>query len=389
VNHNLSNKSKNCAILLCAGKSQRMGKFDKTTSDFNSRPLFLYSLEKFLSNDQIDKIIIVASKQNKETIKENLSSDQQSRVTIIEGSNERKGSVSNAINYIAPFEPKNIIIHDSARPFFNPQIINEGIKQLKKYSCAFPVTKIVDTVKKIDDKNTLSTIDRSNLYFSQTPQFFNYYKLSELVTRYIDNFDYTDEVQLFEKEDIKVGIIDGNILNHKITYKDDLIELDNVNFNSNLTGISSDVHKLKKGEKLFLGGLLIPSEKGLLGHSDGDVVLHAICDAILGASSNGDLGKYYPSSNQKWKNASSKLFLKNTLGLIKKENKQIKNIDIQIIIQEPKLAKYLESIEENISKLLNLNSENINVKVTTTDKLGLIGSGDGIGTLCAVNLIKL
>ena len=389
MNHNLSNKSKNCAILLCAGKSQRMGKIDKIISEFNNKPLFLYSLEKFLSNDQIDEIIIVASDQNKETIKENLSNDQLKRVTIIEGSNERKGSVGNAINYISSFKPKNIIIHDSARPFFNPQIINEGIKHLNKYSCAFPVIKIVDTVKKIDDKKNLSTINRSNLYFSQTPQFFNFYKLSELVTKYINNFDYTDEVQLFEKEDIKVGIIDGNVLNHKITYEDDLIELDNLNFESNLTGISSDVHKLKKGKKLYLGGLLIPSEKGLLGHSDGDVVLHAICDAILGASSNGDLGKYYPSSNQKWKNASSKLFLKNTLNLIRKDNKQIKNIDIQIIIQEPKLAKYLESIEENIGKLLNLSSENINVKVTTTDKLGLIGSGDGIGTLCAVNLIKL
>ena len=106
-----------------------MGKFDKITSDFNSRPLFLYSLEKFLSNDQIDEIVIVASEQNKETLKENLSSDQKSRVAIIEGSNERKGSVRNAINYIAPFKPKNIIIHDSARPFFNPQIINEGIKR--------------------------------------------------------------------------------------------------------------------------------------------------------------------------------------------------------------------------------------------------------------------
>ena len=138
-----------------------------------------------------------------------------------------------------------------------------------------------------------------------------------------------------------------------------------------------------------MGGVKIPSSKGLLGHSDGDVVLHAICDAILGASSNGDLGKYYPSSNKKWKNASSELFLKNTLDLIKKENKQIKNIDVQIILQEPKLVKYLELIKENIGKLLNLNSENINVKVTSTDKLGLIGSGEGIGTLCAVNLIKL
>ena len=178
-------------------------------------------------------------------------------------------------------------------------------------------------------------------------------------------------------------------MNQKITFENDLVELENLNSALNFTGISSDVHKLKKGQKLYLGGVNIPFDKGLLGHSDGDVVLHAICDAILGASSNGDLGKYYPSSNKKWKNAPSGLFVKNTLEIIKKENKQIKNIDVQIILQEPKLVQYLELIQENIGKLLNLNKENINVKVTSTDKLGLIGSGDGIGTLCAVNLIKL
>ena len=387
MNDNLSNKSKNFAILLCAGTSQRIGKFDKTISQFNGKPLFLHSLQKLLSNNYIDEVIVVVSKKNKKIIKNELPKEIKKNIQIVEGSTERMSSVKNAIKHLSSYNPINVIIHDSARPFFNLHIINDGIKRLEKFSCVVPITKIVDTVKKVDGTK-LSTIDRNNLYYSQTPQFFNFKQLSQLITKYGDD-NYTDEIQLFEKENIKIGTIDGNLLNHKITFENDLVALNNLNYESNFTGISSDVHRLKKGEILYLGGVKIPSSKGLLGHSDGDVVLHAICDAILGASSNGDLGKYYPSSNKKWKNASSELFLKNTLDLIKKENKQIKNIDVQIILQEPKLVKYLELIKENIGKLLNLNSENINVKVTSTDKLGLIGSGEGIGTLCAVNLIKL
>ena len=153
-------------------------------------------------------------------------------------------------------------------------------------------------------------------------------------------------------------------------------------------GHGYDSHRFKDGNFILLGGVKIPSKKSLVAHSDGDILIHAICDALLGASGNGDLGKYFPSSDNKWKKVSSKVFLDETLKMLKDEKKEIKNIDIQIILQEPKLFEYLNVIEENISKLLKLNSKFINVKVTSTDGLGLIGSGDGIATLCAVNLMK-
>ena len=212
--------------------------------------------------------------------------------------------------------------------------------------------------------------------------------MQNLVLKQIDNKFYTDEAQLFEENNFEVAKIDGNLSNHKITFKNDLDQLQEIYQELVFTGISSDVHELAPGESLYLGGVHIPFKKGLLGHSDGDVVIHAICDAILGANSKGDLGKYFPSSDIKWKKASSKIFLDETLKMLEKEKKEIKNIDIQIILQEPKLFEYLHIIEENISKLLKLNIKNINVKVTSTDGLGLIGSGDGIATLCAVNLIK-
>ena len=389
MNNNFSKKEKNIAILLCAGKSERVNDFDKSIVDLNGKPLFLHSLNKLLNSKNINKIILVASNNNFDFIQSFIIDLNLHNVEVIHGSLiERKYSVSKAINYIENYSPENVIIHDSARPFFNTKMISSGLKLLENFCCVIPVVKIVDTVKKINNDIVLATIDRKNLYYSQTPQFFNYNSLKNLVDKNIDKKTYTDEAQLFEDNNIEVARIHGNLNNHKITFKNDLDEFKELNEISAFTGISSDVHELAQGENLFLGGVHIPFKKGLLGHSDGDVVIHAICDAILGANAKGDLGKYFPSSDDKWKKVSSEVFLDETLKLLKEEKKEIKNIDIQIILQEPKLFEYLHVIEENISKLLNLNLKNINVKVTSTDGLGLIGSGDGIATLCAVNLIK-
>ena len=388
MNNNFS-KKENIAILLCAGKSKRVNDFDKSIVELNSRPLFLYSLNKLLNSKKINKIILVASKDNFDFIKNFVFKSNLQNVEVIHGSSiERKYSVSKAIAFVKKYSPKTVLIHDSARPFFDSKIIYEGFKLLDKYSCAIPVVKIVDTVKKINNDKALSTIDRKNLFYSQTPQFFNYDLLANLINKDIDSTTYTDEAQLFEANNIDVARIEGNLNNHKITFKNDLNQFKKISENFLFTGIASDVHELSPGENLFLGGVRIPFNKGLLGHSDGDVVIHAICDAILGANAKGDLGKYFPSSDNKWKKVSSKVFLDKTLKMLKDEKKEIKNIDIQIILQEPKLFEYLNVIEENISKLLKLNSKFINVKVTSTDGLGLIGSGDGIATLCAVNLMK-
>ena len=388
MNNNLSNNKNNIAILLCAGKSKRVNDFDKSIINLNNKPVFFHSLEKLIYSKKIERVVVVTSKDNNEFIKNYLADIKLKNIEIILGSTERKYSVKNALTYISKYNPQNVIIHDSARPYFNKNIVLNGLKFLDKYECVIPAVKIVDTVKKINKDKVLSTIDRHNLYYSQTPQFFDYEKLKNIVLEQIDKKNYTDEAQLLEDNNIDVIKIEGNLSNHKITFKNDFDQLKEMSQKLVFTGISSDVHELAPGESLFLGGVHIPFNKGLLGHSDGDVVIHAICDAILGANSKGDLGKYFPSSEIKWKKASSKIFLDETLKMLDKEKKEIKNIDIQIILQEPKLFEYLNIIEENISKLLKLNSKNINVKVTSTDGLGLIGSGDGIGTLCAVNLIK-
>jgi 2-C-methyl-D-erythritol 4-phosphate cytidylyltransferase/2-C-methyl-D-erythritol 2,4-cyclodiphosphate synthase len=239
----------------------------------------------------------------------------------------------------------------------------------------------------------MNTINRKGLFKSQTPQFFDYKILMDLIE--LPNYNevsYTDEAELLEKNDILVNCIDGDIYNEKITNINDynyLIENNNEELIfKKRQGIASDVHKLEIGRKLILGGIEIPSKLGLQGHSDADVVLHAISDSIFGACSKGDLGAYFPSSDMSIKNSSSKLFLNKALQFMRKLNLKIFNIDIQIILQVPKISVYIVEIEKNISKLLDLNLDCINLKVTSTDKLGLIGNGEGIATLSSVSLVK-
>jgi len=366
---------------------------DKITLNLDSQPVFLKSLQKFNISNHIHSTVVVASSKNEKKISDFLTKSNIDSQVII-GGKRRQDSVSNALNYIKKDNPDLVIIHDGARPFFSADLLLRGIQEYEKNSKAVvPIVPIFDTVKRVEENVVKNTIDRKDLFKSQTPQFFNYKILNDLMK--LPNYSeisYTDEAELFEKNNILVKCIDGDIFNEKITNLNDynyLVEKSNeeIIFKKR-QGIASDVHKLEIGRRLVLGGIEIPSKLGLSGHSDADVVLHAITDSIFGACSKGDLGTYFPSNDLSIKNSSSKLFLDKALTFMNELNLKILNIDIQIILQEPKLSGYIEKIEKNISKLLGLNLECINLKVTSTDKLGLIGNSEGIATLSSVSLVK-
>ncbi len=377
------------AILLCAGKSSRMDGLDKPTLVFNNIPIFIKSLRKFEYSNLFTKIVIIASKENISEIQNLIYKYKFPFCEVILGGERRQDSVSIAIDYLSQFTVDKVVIHDSARPLFIESLLTKGIELLDDNNGVIPIIPIQDTVKKVDSNKVVETLDRNKLYRSQTPQFFKFNILKKCIENTSETTNYTDESELLEINGYQVACINGNLENQKITTQDDLKLLKNFNGNANFkNGISTDVHKLIEGDKLILGGFEIPFEKGLEGHSDADVVLHAITDSIIGALGQGDLGKHFPSSQDKWKNASSEIFLFKAVDLMNELKFEIFHIDIQIILQEPKLSDLLIKIEQNISNLLNLDIEKINLKVTSTDNIGLIGSGDAIGTLCAVTLRK-
>ena len=377
------------AILLCAGKSSRMDGLDKPTLVFDNIPIFIKSLRKFEYSNLFTKIVIIASKENISEIQNLIYKYKFPFCEVILGGERRQDSVSIAIDYLSQFTVDKVVIHDSARPLFIESLLTKGIELLDDNNGVIPIIPIQDTVKKVDSNKVVETLDRNKLYRSQTPQFFKFNILKKCIENTSETTNYTDESELLEINGYQVACINGNLENQKITTQDDLKLLKNFNGNANFkNGISTDVHKLIEGDKLILGGFEIPFEKGLEGHSDADVVLHAITDSIIGALGQGDLGKHFPSSQDKWKNASSEIFLFKAVDLMNELKFEIFHIDIQIILQEPKLSDLLIKIEQNISNLLNLDIEKINLKVTSTDNIGLIGSGDAIGTLCAVTLRK-
>ena len=374
------------AILLCAGRSSRMDGLDKPTLVFDDIPIFIKSLRKFEDSNLFTKIVIVASKENISEIK-NLILHYKFSCEVILGGERRQDSVAIAIDYLSQFSVGKVVIHDSARPHFIKSILNKGMDLLDNNNGVIPIIPIQDTVKKVDSNEVVETLDRNKLFRSQTPQFFKFNILKKCIDDTSERINYTDESELLEINGYQVACINGNVENQKITTQEDLKFLKNLERSTSFkNGISSDVHKLIEGDKLILGGFEIPFEKCLEGHSDADVVLHAITDSIIGALGQGDLGKYFPSTQDQWKNASSEIFLFKAIELMRELNFEIFHLDIQIIIQRPKLSEILIKIEQSLSNLLNLDIKKINLKVTSTDKIGLIGSGDAIGTLCTVTL---
>jgi len=309
------------------------------------------------------------------------------------GGDSRQKSVLYGLKYIKRFRPLNVLIHDASRPFTDTKLITEILKKLDKSKGVIPRVKILDTIKKIE-KNKITPLNRDRIFALQTPQGF---KFKELFKKHIstNSKKFTDDSSLFDDISKSITYIYGSNENIKITDKNDL-ELGKKLYysknmtkeNSNLIGMGIDFHKFnnKKGN-LVLCGVKIPFNKTLIAHSDGDLGYHALSDGILGAISEGDIGKHFPDSNRKNKNLNSAKILKHSYELMKKKiNGEIKNIDLTFIGEEPKFLKYQQKMRSNISKILNIKLNQINIKATTTEKMGPLGRKEGLGAFALVNI---
>ena len=280
-----------------------------------------------------------------------------------------------------------VLIHDSARPNPSTKLIRKIIYNLKKNHAVVPIINVNDATKRVKKNIIFKNIKRNSLRFSQTPQGFTLKKIHEKHKKNIHT-PFDDDSALFTKDEEKVVIIKGSKTNLKITDREDLNIFKSLNKGKTYFGIGFDVHKLTKKRKLYLGGIKIPFALGLKGHSDADPVLHAVIDSLLGACRLGDIGKLFSDKNKKYKNISSTILLKKVIELIKFKNFSINNIDINIIVQKPKIKKYSKKMIDTISKLCEINSSQINIKGKTTEKLGLIGKEKAIASESMVSVIN-
>ena len=363
----------NYFIILASGQSKRFNSNKaKQFITYKNKALFEHSLDKAIESKLFKKIILVVN--DKKQIKKKYSKN----ILIIKGGKERSDSSIIALKYIKKFKPTNVLIHDAARPNFTIKLLKNLIKSLKKNKASIPVISSKDSIK-YKVKNQLFNLNRTNSYLTQTPQAFKFKDLYNLSINQKNKIQ--DEATLFIDDNSKIKFINGETLNNKITFKED------INNTKNYFGIGFDVHRLIKRKKLFLGGIKIPFHSGLKGHSDGDVILHSIIDALLGAMRKKDIGTFFPDNKNRFKNIRSPKMLKPIIEILYKNDFYINNLDINLICEQPKVSKYRTKIISSLSNLLNLDKNLINLKGKTVEKLGLIGKEKAIAceVICSIS----
>jgi len=364
----------NYFIILASGQSKRFNSSKpKQFIKYKNKALFEHSLDKALKSKLFKKIIIVTN--DKKQIKKKYSKD----VLIIKGGKERSDSSLIGLKFIKKYKPNNVLIHDAARPNFTIKLLKNLINSLKKNKASIPVISSKDSIK-YKVKNQLFNLNRKNSYLTQTPQAFKFKDVYDLSIKQKSKIQ--DEATLFIENNLKLNFIKGEILNNKITFKEDLISP------KTYFGIGFDIHRLVKNKKLYLGGIKIPYHSGLKGHSDGDVILHAIIDALLGAMRKKDIGTFFPDNKNKFKNIRSPKMLKPIIEILNNNNFYINNLDINLICEQPKVSKYRAKLINSLSNLLNLDKDLINLKGKTVEKLGLIGNEKAIACETIISLTQ-
>ena len=367
----------NCFIILAGGESKRFNsKTPKPYHQYKGKPLLLHSIIKAKSYKRIKKIVLVINKKHKNFIKKL----KIKNIKIVEGGKTRAESAYKGLRSIKGDNIQNVMIHDSARPNFSIKLLDRLIKELKTNDCVIPAIQTTDSIKQ-KFLNKVINLKRENIYLIQTPQAFNYKKLYALQNN--KSVEVTDDSNLFVKAGKKIKIIKGEINNKKITINSDI----KINYPIRY-GLGFDVHRLVPNKKLYLGGIKIASTLGTLGHSDGDPVLHAVTDAILGACNMGDIGEKFSDKDKKFKNIRSTILLNKIMDEVKKKGYLINNIDVNIITQKPKIQKYKKQIINCIAKICKILPTQINIKGKTTEKLGVIGKEKAIACEVIASVIK-
>ena len=358
--------SKVIALIVAGGSGSR---FSSSIPKQYINSTLTKTILKFLSSNLIDSVQVVIRPEDIELYRN--ATKNFNLLPVAFGGESRAQSVINGLNSIKQYNPEIVLVHDANRPFLCKKLINNIIEQLQlnPNHGIIPATPISDTIKRINSKNDVTVLNRDNLFSIQTPQGFYY---NQLLAAYNQAEKYsTDESSL----NIPVIYISGEINNIKITYQEDLqMEI--------RSGIGFDAHRFSletsENNHIILGGISINSERKLEAHSDGDVLIHALVDAILGSIGAGDIGMHFPPSDAEWKNADSKLFLEFANKLLQDKNGYINNIDVTVICEDPKIGPYRENISNNLAKILKINEDRINIKATTTEKMGFTGRKEGI-----------
>ena len=380
------------AVIAAAGVSQRMGGVDKLFAPLLGKPLLAWTVDTFQTCLSIHQIALVVSEGNLGVVRRLVAEGGWSKVVqVCPGGERRQDSVARGLEALTPCDL--IAIHDGARPLITHDIIRRGISAARRHGAAVAAVPVTDTIKVVTRGLVAQTPERDRLWAVQTPQVFRSDIIAEAYRR--AKAGATDDASLVERLGHRVRVYRGSYENIKVTAPEDLALAEAIlkrrvaDFGSLTMRVGSgyDVHRLEKGRPLMVGGVEVPFGRGLAGHSDGDVLIHAIIDALLGAAGLPDIGQQFPDTDPGYKNVSSLILLARARELVEGRGFRIGNIDATLLAQSPQMAPHVAAMKERIGEALGIAASQIGIKAKTGEGLGFIGQGEGMAALAVALLV--
>ena len=378
---------KNVALILAGGRGVRAGgEMPKQYRKVNGLPLLRFTLETFVNHPAIDSVRAVIHPDDEALYAE--AADGLALESPVLGGETSQDSGLNGLRSLADTGPAKVLIHDGARPFVSAETISRVIEALDDDVAVLAAVEVTDTIKKQRDDGTVEmTVARDGLWRAQTPQGFRFEEILAAHEKCAGE-DLTDDAAVAEAGGHKVRLVAGNEENFKVTQAEDFARAEaqlngkssgiTVDFSGIRTGTGFDVHRFGPGDKVIVCGVEIPHSHALLGHSDADVGMHAVTDAILGAIADGDIGSHFPPSDPKWKGAASEIFLVKAAELVRDRGGEINHVDLTIICEQPKMGPHRDAMRAKLAEILAMPTDRVGVKATTTEQLGFTGRGEGI-----------
>jgi len=386
------------AVLVAAGRGERAGQSvegPKQYRKIGGLPVIAHTLSAFTSHPQVDMVVVAIHPDDQdlfETAREGIGGD----IRIVHGGTTRQDSVRCALKALADSAPDIVLIHDAVRPFVDHALVSRVIAVAAEGHGALPALAVSDTLKRGAQGNMVEgTVPRDGLHAAQTPQGFPYQSIAKAhdMAAKDGRSDFTDDAAIAEWAGVPVEIIEGSPDNVKLTWARDIALADQrlragyASFPDVRTGNGYDVHCFGEGDHVTLCGIKIPFDKGLSGHSDADVGLHALTDALLATKGLGDIGTHFPPSEPQWKGAASRIFVEHAVKLVRERGGRIANVDVTLISEAPKVGQHRAAMTEALCDMLGVAADRVSIKATTNEKLGFIGRREGIAAIATATVI--
>jgi len=377
------------ALVVAAGRGIRLGApLPKQYLPLAGEPLLRHTLRALASHPRISGVRAVIHPDDREQYE--TAARGLDLLPPVPGGAQRQDSVRLGLESLTEIDPDVVAIHDGARPFIEAALIDRVLDAIEHAPGAIPALAVADTLKRGRDGRIVETVDRSQLWRAQTPQAFRFREILA-AHRAAAGLELSDDAAVAERAGLAVSLVAGSESNLKVTAPDDLARAEGMlmaRLGDIRTGQGFDVHPLGPGDHVWLCGIKVPHERALIGHSDADVGLHAITDAILGALSAGDIGQHFPPSDPRWRGAASDQFLRHAAGLVAQRGGRIAHVDVTLICERPKVSPHRTAMVARIAEILGLAPDRVSVKATTTEKLGFTGREEGIAAQ-AIATIRL